>query len=504
MSEKFIKINSRDNVAVVLNEINKNTELNISGEKITSLDNIPVGHKISLQKIEKGENIIKYGYPIGKATKMINKGEWVHTHNLVTDLSGTDEYSYSKTKFKEKLNTGIDSKPVFKGYKREKDKTGIRNEIWIINTVGCVNRMSKGFTKKAEEKYKDKIEKGEIDGIYSFSHPHGCSQLGEDLKNTQKILAGLAKHPNAAGVLVVSLGCEDNQLEDFKNVLGDFNQDRIKFICLQEEKNEEEAVINKIDKLVKYASRFKKEEIPVSNLKIGLKCGGSDSLSGITANPLLGRISDKLITYGGTSILSEVPEMFGAEEVLLKRACNQKVFTQTVKLINDFKEYFIEKGVEIYENPAPGNIEGGITTLEEKSLGNVEKGGSSLIRGVNDYGEQVKGKGLQLLESPGNDLVSTTALTAAGAHLVLFTTGRGTPFGGPVPTVKISTNSELASQKKNWIDFNAGQLLSGKSMEELSDEFFQYIIKIASCKELTRNELNDFREIAIFKNGVTV
>ncbi|MFW6269154.1 MAG: UxaA family hydrolase [Bacillota bacterium] len=507
MSNNLIKINSRDNVAVVLRDIKENTELKIKNSTVNSTEDIPSGHKIALTDIKKGEPVIKYGAPIGRAVKSIKKGNWVHTHNLKTSLKGKKDYSYTETKkteLKAGKNFAEDQVPVFTGYNREDGQVGIRNEIWIINTVGCITRSSEKIAQKASQKFSGLLKKENIAGIYDFPHPLGCSQLGDDLENTQKILAGLTHHPNAAGVLVVGLGCENNQIEDFKKVIGDYNSDRIKFIRLQDEKNEEKAALDKIKELIDYASQFKKEEISVSRLKIGLKCGGSDSLSGITANPLLGRISDRIISYGGTSILGEVPEMFGAEEILLQRASSRKVFTDIANLINGFKEFFLDNDKEIYENPSPGNIEGGITTLEEKSLGNIEKGGSGLIRGVNKYGDRVKGPGLQLLETPGNDLVSTTALAAAGAHLVLFTTGRGTPFGGPVPTVKISTNSQLAELKENWIDFNAGRLLKDISMEELAQEFFQFLIQIASGKKLTQNEINDFREIAIFKTGVTL
>ncbi|MFP4016060.1 MAG: UxaA family hydrolase, partial [Halanaerobiales bacterium] len=457
---------------------------------------------------------------IGRATRDINIGEWIHSHNLETALSGKLNYTYNpsfvgeklqKSNFDEKQNTKINIEdnnrgeiPQIKGYRRNDGQAGIRNEIWLIPTVGCINKPVEKMAILAEERFKDEINQGSIDGIHAFNHPYGCSQLGGDLLNTQKILAGLVKHPNAAAVMVVGLGCENNTLDEFQKIIGDYDENRVKFLMLQDIENGIETGLEQINKLVDFAAGFSQENIPVSELKIGLKCGGSDGFSGITANPLLGRISNKLEKLGGTTILTEVPEMFGAETILMNRARDRETFEDIVHLINDFKQYFISNDQPVYENPSPGNKDGGITTLEEKSLGCTQKGGTSIVRGVNSYGEQIRGKGLQLLESPGNDLVSTTALTAAGAHLILFTTGRGTPFGAPVPTVKISTNNKLYEKKKNWIDYNAGRLLEGESMEKLTEDLFDYIINLASKNILTWNEKNDYREIAIFKTGVTL
>lgn len=489
MSSKTLTINSRDNVSVALEKIEiKN-------------DEIPVGHKIALEDITKGEEVVKYGYKIGKAVENIKKGDWVHTHNLKTDLSGKVEYKYEPI---EKVEPNNGSNRTFRGYLRNDSKVGIRNEIWIIPLVGCINKLSEFYTKKAKEKHIKKIEENFIDGIYSYPHPYGCSQLGDDLKNTQKILASLAKHPNAGGVLFLGLGCENNQVDSFKEILGDYNQKKIKFVVLQEEKNEEAKVNEKLSELIDYASKFKRQEVPLSKLTIGLKCGGSDSFSGITANPLLGEISDKLVSKGGTTILTEVPEFFGAEKILMNRAKDEEIFKNIVDLINRFKDYFIEHNQNIYENPSPGNKEGGITTLEEKSLGNIQKGGHSVITGVKDYGEIVEKPGLNLVYGPGNDLVSSTVLTAAGAQIILFSTGRGTPYGSPVPTIKVATNNRLATNKKEWIDFNAGTLLKGKDMKELTEVFFDYIINVAEKDEITFNEKYEFKEIAIFKDGVTL
>ena len=454
---------------------------------INKLDNVDVnlenGHKYALCDIKCGENIIKYGNPIGHATEDIKKGDHVHSHNMKTNLSGSIEYVY-QPEYEETVK--LDSDLTFMGYERENGDAGIRNEIWIINTVGCVNKVAKRLA--------------ELTGAIHFEHPFGCSQLGGDHKTTQLILRGLVNHPNAAGVLVLGLGCENNNIDEFKKVLGDYNPERVKFLNSQDFDDEIEEGIKLINELKAYAAKFERKPIPVSKLKIGLKCGGSDGFSGITANPLVGRLSDKVISYGGSCVLTEVPEMFGAEHLLMKRCPTKELFDKTVALINNFKEYFIRHNQVIYENPSPGNKAGGITTLEEKSLGCVQKGGKSEVVDVLDYGDALTKNGLSLLNGPGNDIVAITNLAAAGVHIILFTTGRGTPVGAPVPTVKIATNNALAVKKKSWIDFDASPTLQGN---ELTDELFDYIIKVASGEE-TMNEKNDYREISIFKDGIVL
>lgn len=457
---------------------------------INKLDNVEInlenGHKYARIDIKKGENIIKYGNPIGHALSDIKKGEHIHTHNMKTNLSEKFEYSYKPNFIPIKR---VETDKTFLGYVRENGDVGIRNEIWIINTVGCVNKIAKKLS--------------EITGARYFEHPFGCSQLGGDHKTTQLILKGLVNHPNAGGVLVLGLGCENNNIAEFKKALGEYSEKRVKFLNSQDFDDEIEEGVKIINELKEYASTFKKQEIPVSKLKIGLKCGGSDGYSGITANPLVGSLSEKLVSYGGTAILTEVPEMFGAEHLLMERCETEELFNKTVALINNFKDYFIKHDQVVYENPSPGNKAGGITTLEEKSLGCVQKGGKCEVVDVLDYGDVVTKNGLSLLNGPGNDIVAITNLTSAGVHLILFTTGRGTPIGAPVPTVKVATNHSLAERKKNWIDFDASPLLNGASMENLTDEFLDYIIKVASGEE-TRNEINGYREISIFKDGIVL
>lgn len=505
----WVRLNERDHVIIALAPMTKGERLTLDGNKEIELqDDVPKGHKIAVQFISQDSHVLKFGYSIGVAKQDIQAGSWVHTHNLGTGLKGFVDYAYEPAVaevaasatadgVKSAASTVDPATRSFQGYVRKDGEVGIRNEIWIINTVGCINKTCELVAKRADALYA-----GRVDGIHHFAHPFGCSQLGDDLTYTQKLLASLVNHPNAAGVLVMGLGCENNQIDSFKKAIGDFDPNRVKFMRSQDVEDELETALDFVEELVEYAEGFKRQSVPISKLKLGLKCGGSDGLSGITANPLVGAVSDRLIAAGGTAILTEVPEMFGAETILMNRAENEQVFGKIVHLINDFKQYFIRHNQEIYENPSPGNKDGGISTLEEKSLGCTQKGGHALVRDVVPYGERVTLDGLNLLEAPGNDLVSVTALSAGGAHIVLFTTGRGTPFGGPVPTVKIATNSELATRKKNWIDFNAGRLLEDQSMNELTDELWEQLISLASGEQKTHNERNGFKEIAIFKDGV--
>ncbi len=456
---------------------------------INKLDNVEVnledGHKYALRDIPQGEDIIKYGYPIGHATVDIKKGDHVHTHNVKTNLSENLEYTYH---YKDYGIQPEDTDLTFDGYVRENGEVGIRNEIWIVNTVGCVNKIAQKIAEKTGARY--------------FPHPFGCSQLGDDQTVTQKILKGMVNHPNAAGVLVLGLGCENNNIDLFKTVLGEWDDRRVKFLNCQDAEDDVEAGVALVRELQAYADTFKREKVHISKLKIGLKCGGSDGYSGITANPLVGRLADKMASFGGSCVLTEVPEMFGAEHLLMERCESEEIFEKCVKLINNFKDYYASHGQVIYENPSPGNKKGGITTLEEKSLGCVQKGGLSRVVDVLDYGDRLTRNGLSLLNGPGNDIVAVTNLMAAGVHMILFTTGRGTPLGGAVPTVKIATNNRLANAKKNWIDFDASPFITGDP-DQLTDDLLRFIVEVASGKE-TKNEINDYREISIFKDGVTL
>ncbi|MGQ1784741.1 UxaA family hydrolase [Saccharicrinis sp. GN24d3] len=494
---KFLQIHPIDNVIVALEPIAEGTAVELVRGSIIVAKDIPQGHKIAVSPIKKEEHIIKYGYSIGIAKEDIAIGQHVHTHNVRTGLDENLEYKYTP---KGKPLTIGKEELTFKGYKRKNGDVGIRNELWVIPTVGCVN----GQAKLMAEQLKTEVDTSHIDDVLVLGHQYGCSQLGGDHTNTQKALASAIKHPNAGGVLVLGLGCENNQISQLKEMIGEWDDERVKFLVSQEVEDEVEEGLKIMKSLCEIMKCDRRTEVPISKLKIGLKCGGSDGFSGITANPLLGRFSDWLVAQGGTTVLTEVPEMFGAESILMERAQSENIFCKTVDLINGFKDYFRTSNQPIYENPSPGNKNGGITTLEEKSLGCVQKGGDAIVNDVLNYGEQIKTPGLNLLWSPGNDLVASSALGFAGCQMVLFTTGRGTPFGSFVPTMKIATNTTLFNHKSNWMDFNAGGLVDGdKTMDELRKEFTSYLIDIANGKKL-KHEITKFKEIAIFKSGVTL
>jgi len=479
----LIQINPKDNVAVTLSQI------------VTAAETVPPFHKTALLDIKKGEPIIKYGALIGVATADIKAGCHIHTHNIKTCLNENPDYIYAPA-------TGpINKSPagVFNGFRRWDGRVGIRNEIWIIPTVGCVNSIGSALAQEANKRVR-----GNVTGAYCLCHPHGCSQLGDDHENTKKILCALANHPNAGGVLILGLGCENNSVAGMKEALGDTNNERIKFMVCQEYKNENEKALELIDGLIERARDDAREPVLTSELIVGLKCGGSDGLSGVTANPLLGMFTDRLINEGGSAILTEVPEMFGAETILMNRCVSEKIFNKTVSLINDFKAYYTSLGQPVYENPSPGNKAGGISTLEEKSLGAIQKAGTSPVTDVLNYGDTLKIKGLNLLQAPGNDIVASTAL-AAGAHLIMFTTGRGTPLGAPVPVVKISSNTELFENKPHWIDFNAGEgIAENISIEDLKNRLYDFTMDVASGKTLTKSEIMGCRDMAVFKTGATL
>jgi altronate hydrolase len=487
----LIHIHPRDNVAVALRNIPAGTEF----LGVTAREDIPQGHKMALQPIRQQDQVVKYGFSIGHATADIFPGSWVHTQNMKTNLSGEIEYTYHPN------IAHLAPIPVktFRGFRRGDGKVGIRNEIWILPTVGCVNDVAKAMVRENQD-----LVAGSIEGLYTFTHPFGCSQTGEDHAQTRKLLAALARHPNAGAVLVLQLGCENLTHEQFVAELGEFDPQRVKFLTCQDCEDEFAAGRQLLEELAAYASQFRREEIPASELVIGMKCGGSDGLSGITANPTVGRFSDTLVAMGGSTVLTEVPEMFGAEGFLMDRCIDETVFQKAVSMINGFKNYFIRHNEVVYENPSPGNKAGGITTLEDKSCGCVQKGGSAPIMDVIGYGDAVVTKGLNMLYGPGNDLVSSTALTAAGAHMVLFTTGRGTPFGAPAPTMKIATNTPMATKKAGWIDFNAGVVADGtRTLDEASEDLMELVLEVASGKQ-TKTEEKGFREISIFKDGVVL
>ena len=507
---KIIKINPADNVAVAIEPLQAGEIIDIDGQRITLNNDVPAGHKILLSDLVEGENVIKYGYPIGHLKQSHKKGDWICHEHIQTNLSGLLDYEYQPVDKKELTNPAYKEwftkeQLTFQGYRRKNGEVGIRNEVWIVPTVGCVNGIVNQLAKKLKQEVNSQLSTVNCQlptplRIVAYPHNYGCSQLSDDHENTRKVLRDLVLHPNAGAVLVVGLGCENNQPDKFEELLGDYDKERIRFMVSQKVEGDEVEILRE---LYAIASKDQREAIPLSELRVGLKCGGSDGFSGITANPLLGVFSDFIVSQGGTTVLTEVPEMFGAETILMNRCETPELFQQTVGLVNDFKQYFLSHGEPVGENPSPGNKAGGISTLEEKALGCTQKCGKSAVKGVLSYGERLSVKGLNLLSAPGNDLVASTALASSGCHIVLFTTGRGTPFGTFVPTMKVSTNSTLAKNKPTWIDFNAGTIVEGEPMVEVFHRFMQKVIAIASGEQ-TWNEKKNYQEIAIFKNGVTL
>ncbi|PWC19661.1 UxaA family hydrolase [Brenneria corticis] len=493
---KITLIHPDDSVMIALTSLAKGETVTDGKVGVVVAQDVDKGAKIARTAMPAGAQVIKYGAPIGYLTQCVSAGEWVHTHNLKTGLKARQDYHYAPSF--PAVVTPCRPREI-NVYSRASGDIGIRNELWILPTVGCVNAIAQTVA----QRFRAEHALDDIDGIQVFTHPYGCSQLGDDHENTRRILADMVVHPNAGGVLVIGLGCENNQIEAFKALVGEVDPGRVRFMVAQHEQDELAVGLRHLNEIYQVMRQDRRQPAPIGRLRVGLECGGSDGLSGITANPMLGRFSDYLILNGCSSVLTEVPEMFGAEHLLFSRCENETVFRQAVKMINDFKRYFIEHHQPVYENPSPGNKKGGISTLEDKSLGCTQKAGASKVVDVLEYGQRLTRAGLSLLSAPGNDAVATSALGAAGCHMVLFSTGRGTPYGGFVPTVKIATNSELAAWKPHWIDFNAGALLEGKDADTLLEEFVALIAEIASGKP-SRNEINHFRELAIFKTGVTL
>ena len=489
-----VRIRPEDTVAVALRPLAAGAAVEAGGARVTLVDHVPMGHKIALRDIGPGEAVVKYGFPIGEATKRIPAGALVHTENLKTRLGDEGTYAWHPTR--PRLASAAPA--AFPGYRREDGRVGVRNELWIIPTVGCVNDTAAALARAAQG-----LAGPGVDGVYAFRHPYGCSQLGDDQDATRQILADLCRHPNAGGVLLLGLGCENSGVETILGRMDAEDHPRLRTLVCQAVDDEMEAGLRLLGELAARMARMAREPCDTRDLVVGLKCGGSDGLSGVTANPVIGGLSDRLIARGGAAILTEVPEMFGAETILMDRCEDETTFQKTVDLVNGFKRYFEANGQPVYENPSPGNRAGGITTLEDKALGCTQKSGSAPVVDVLPYGGRVTRRGLNLLAAPGNDLVASTALAAAGAQIVLFSTGRGTPFGCPVPTIKIASNADLARRKARWIDFDAGRLLAGGTLEELADDLFELTLAVAGGRE-TRAEEMGCRDLAIFKNGVTL
>jgi len=493
---RAVRVHPTDDVAVAVDALEPGDVITVGDDSVRIREAIPAGHKVALRSLGVGEVVHKYGWAIGRLTAAVEAGGWIHSHNLKTQLEGTLDYTFEPTPRAEAPRV----ERTWEGFKRADGRVGTRNEVWVINTVGCVNWAAEKIARSANERFA-----GVIDGVHAFAHPYGCSQLGDDLGHTRQLLAGLMRHPNAGGVLVLGLGCENNQMDALLAEAGEVDRSRIRFFNTQDVFDEVQSGVAALNELVERMRDDRRETVPASALVLGNKCGGSDGFSGITANPLVGRVADRLTAAGGTVLLTEVPEMFGAERVLMNRAASEPVYRDVVGMVNSFKEYFLRHGQPVYENPSPGNKAGGLTTLEEKSLGAIQKGGSSTVTSVLRYGQKVRVPGLALLEAPGNDGVSSTAMVASGATVLCFTTGRGTPLGFPAPTIKVASNSEIARKKPHWIDFDAGRLLDDPTaMDRLADELLDFVLDVASGKTLTNNERNDVREIAIWKEGVTL
>ena len=488
MRSNALRLHPSDNVAVALTALDAGTNVSIDGTSLSVHEDVPVGHKIALADLDVGADVVKYGLPIGTVTRPVGSGSWLHSHNMRTNLEGTVDYGYRPVSA---VPPGIDVSRTFDGYRRLNGAVGTRNEVWVLNTVACVNRSADRITRICRERFGKRI-----DGVHTFAHPYGCSR---------RILTALIGHPNAGGVLLLGLGCEDNQIDGLLHAAADVDRARIRWFNSQDVDDEVEHGVAMVEELVGLMQQDHRAAHPVSDLVVGLKCGGSDGLSGVTANPLVGLVADRITAHGGGAILTEVPEMFGAEQTLMNRAASEAAFLEIARLVNDFKQYYLRHGRPIYENPSPGNIEGGLTTLEEKALGAIRKGGSATVTEVLRYGERKRNSGLSLLEGPGNDGVSATALVAAGATVLLFTTGRGTPMGSPVPTIKISSNTAVYERKPQWIDFNAGALLDGDpEMADLESDLFDLLLHVAGGRVQTNNERHDYRDFAIWKTGVTL
>ena len=497
--QRFVKINSDDNVAVALTDLKAGEKAEVDGKAVVLKEDITMGHKFALKDLVEGENVIKYGFPIGHTISAVEEGTHIHVHNLKTNLSDNLSYEYHSNHAKKADFAPDGEDGYFMGYERADGKAGVRNELWIIPTVGCVNAVARAIEQRTQD-----LKGEKIDNVVAFSHPYGCSQMGDDQENTREALASLIKHPNAGGVLVLGLGCENSNIGILKEggYLDGYDESRVRFLQCQDCEDEVGEGIRILKELAENAGKLERKRISVEKLIIGMKCGGSDGLSGITANPVVGRFSDMLTAAGGSTILTEVPEMFGAETILMDRCTNKGIFDKTVSLINDFKDYFRQNGQTIYENPSPGNKKGGISTLEDKALGCTQKSGLGPVEDVLKYAEPLKKQGLNLLSAPGNDLVASTATVLSGAQIVLFTTGRGTPFASAVPTIKISSNSPLAGHENNWIDFDAGRLIEGKSLDELGEELYREVLAVAGGKKVKSED--GFRDLAIFKKGVTL
>lgn len=496
-----IKLYPQDTVALATSELKKGQTVTVDGETITLLDDIPNAHKIALKDFETGEAVRKYDNIIGYASKPIKKGEWIHSHNEVTGLGKSKEYTYDFNPIS--IFPG-ESDKTFMGYDRADGGAGIRNHLAIISTVFCANGPLRKLARMAEAKYPATEN---FDGIIAFDQEFGCSQTGKDLVTTCKIIAGIAKNANFGGVLLVSNGCEMAIPSVLEQYMGDYDKKRIRTLTLQEVEDEFTAGMELIDEIMEEMKDDKRTPININRLHIAMNCGGSDGYSGITANTLLGTLCDTLVKEGAIMNMTEVPEMMGAEHILMNRAADKSIFDDIVKMMYDYDAYFARYGEKAADNPTQGNKAGGLTTLEEKSLGCIQKGGHCAVMEVLEYGERATKNGFVLVSGPGNDLAGVSGQIAAGAVLTIFTTGRGTPCGFAGPTFRLASNTALATRKSNWIDYDAGRLLTAKTPEEveaLNKELYDAIMATVNGQYRTRTEENGYYILGALKDGVTL
>ncbi len=482
--EGTIRLNGRDNVIVLTKAFAAGTAPVGSGVPLSRL--VPSGHKIAVTDIALGEPVLKFGQIIGYASQPIAKGEQVHTHNCA--MGAHDQNYRIGDDFQAIDYVAEASRRTFDGYRRSDGRAGTRNFIALCATVNCsatvVRHIADHFNRSgALDDYPN------VDGVIALAHGTGCGMAssGEGYEALQRVLWGHATHPNVGAAIFIGLGCEVMQIGRMKAMFGSSGEERFHGLTIQETGGTRKTIaagIEAIKKLLPAVNDIKRVPIPVSELVVGLQCGGSDGFSGITANPALGAATDILVKQGGTALLSETPEIYGAEQLLVRRAASQEVGEKLIARIRWWENYTAVNGGSMDNNPSPGNKAGGLTTILEKSLGAAAKGGTLALSGVLLYAEQVKERGFVFMDSPGYDPVSATGQIASGAQLVVFTTGRGSAFGSkPAPTIKLATNSAMYKMLDEDMDINCGDIIDGVSIEAKGEEIFEKMIEIASGRQ---------------------
>lgn len=488
----LLRLHPKDNVALALRPLPSGARVSVEGISLFTRDPIPYGHKVALVSIPKGGRIIKYGYPIGRAVRSISPGEHVHVHNTE---SGRAHGDTARPVIREESSL-IPRFPqdTFLGFRRQDGRVGVRNHVLVMASVHCVN----GGVERIGR---------EVPGVVALPHIYGCSQLGEDLAQTRRVLEGYVSHPNVGATLIVGLGCEALPTRELVDGLRDRGY-RVELLLLQEIGGSRAAVRKGKElaaELLGEVGKLRPEPVPLSELVVGVECGGSDAWSGVTANPAVGAIADALVAHGGTVILSEVTEFIGAEHILAARAISPEVGKAILRAVARREGVAVEMGVDLRgAQPSPGNMEGGLTTIEEKSLGAIVKGGTTPVREFLGYGERPSARGLVVMDTSGNDLESVTGMVAGGAQVVLFTTGRGTPVGNPiVPVIKISSNTPLYERMRDDLDFDAGSILRGEPPTSVAARLAALLLEVAGGRP-TQAEVWGHREFAIEPRGPRV